>query len=59
MITNKHTHDYQQAYKCLPTSTHIADTAYNDMEVLEQNKKDALAMYKELSKLWVSAVMFM
>jgi hypothetical protein len=25
-------------------------TAYNDMEVLEQNKKDALAMYKELSR---------
>mmetsp|Transcript_5776 Transcript_5776/g.9162 ORF Transcript_5776/g.9162 Transcript_5776/m.9162 type:complete len:315 (+) Transcript_5776:679-1623(+) len=27
-------------------------TAYNDMEVLEQNKKDALAMYKELSKFY-------
>jgi len=25
-------------------------TAYNDMEVLEQNKKDALSLYKEVSK---------
>ncbi len=27
-------------------------TAYNDMEVLEQNKKEALSMYKEISKLY-------
>ena len=27
-------------------------TAYNDMEVLEQNKKEAFAMYKELSKFY-------
>ena len=27
-------------------------TAYNDMEVLEQNKKEALSMYKELVKLY-------
>jgi hypothetical protein len=24
-------------------------TAYNDMEVLEENKKEALALYKEVS----------
>jgi len=37
---------------CGPKLEQFYHTAYNDMEVLENNKKDALAMYKQLSREW-------
>jgi hypothetical protein len=37
---------------CGPKLEQFYHTAYNDMEVLEQNKRNALAMYKELSRQW-------
>ncbi len=37
---------------CGPKLEQFYHTAYNDMEVLEQNKRNALAMYKDLSRQW-------